>query len=228
MASKRPNNFRHIGFYFKKKKADSANGVNNQPDAKPNSSDDVTNKSHVTKNCSDRVAKQSSPLPNADAAPSTSPSTTFQDEQSSVSNAADTNQHGKNSVLSLSKEDVIKMIEDQFPNAVVHDYYLCNSKYCTDISANEATRLNGEKKKFLHTWIQDKENVWLCLIEGSGMFCLLCKKHQTQCERNKDEETFIQVACTRLKLQSINRHNCSHCHKSSIQNEQLQRVSFFH
>ena len=40
------------------------------------------------------------------------------------------------------------MIEDQFPNAVVHNYYLCNSKYCTDISANEATRLKGEKKNF--------------------------------------------------------------------------------
>ena len=61
------------------------------------------------------------------------------------------------------------------------------------------------------------------------MFCLLCKKHQTQCERNKDEETFIQVpSCTRLKLQSTNRHSCSHHHKSSIQNEQLQRVWFFH
>ena len=57
------------------------------------------------------------------------------------------------------------------------------------------------------------------------MFCLLCKKHQTQCEGNKDEETFIQVVCTRLKLQSVNLHNCSH---RSIQNEQLQRVSFFH
>ena len=65
MASKRPNNSRDIGFYFKKKKTDSANGVNNQPDATPNSSDDVTNESHVTKNCSDRVATQSSPLPNA-------------------------------------------------------------------------------------------------------------------------------------------------------------------
>ena len=60
------------------------------------------------------------------------------------------------------------------------------------------------------------------------MFCLLCKKHQTQYERNEDEETFTQVACKRLKLQSINRHNCSHRHKSSIQTEQLQRVSFFH
>ena len=224
MAFKLPYNSRNIGFYFKKKKTDSASGVNNQPDATPNSSD-VTNESHVTKYCSDRAAKQSSTLPDANAAPSTSsPSTTFQDEQSSVSNAADTNQHEKSSVLSLSKEDVIKMIEDQFPNAVVHNYYLCNSKYCTDISANEATRLKGEKKKFLHTWMQDKENAWLCFIEGSSMFCLLCKKRQTQCERNKDEETFIQVACTRLKLQSTNRHNCSHRHKSIIQNEQLQRV----
>ena len=151
MASKCPNNSRDIEFYFKKK-TDSANSVNNQPDATPNSSDDVTNESHVTKNCSDRVVKQLLPLPNA---PSTSsPSTTFQDEQSSVSNAADTNQHGKSSVLSLSKEDVIKMIEDQFPDAVVHNYYLCNSKYCTDISANEAIRLKGEKKKFLHTIIR--------------------------------------------------------------------------
>ena len=102
------------------------------------------------------------------------------------------------------------MIEYQFLNAVVDNYHLCNSKYCADTSPNEATRLKREKKKFLHTWIQDKENVWLCFIEGSGMFCLLRKKHQTQCEHNKDEETFIQVACTRLKLQSINHHNCSH------------------
>ena len=159
MASKPPNNSRDIGFYLKK--TDSANNVNNQPDATPNSSDDVTHESHVTKNCSDRVAKQLLPLPNANAALSTSsPSATFQDEQSSVvSNAAYTNQHGKSSVLSFSTEDVIKMIEDQFPYAVVHNYYLCNSKYCTGISANEATRLKGERKKFLHTWIQDKENV---------------------------------------------------------------------
>ena len=55
MASKCLNNSRDIGFYFKKKKTDSANGVNNQPDATPNSSDDVTNEPHVTKNCSNRV-----------------------------------------------------------------------------------------------------------------------------------------------------------------------------
>ena len=157
MASKRPNNSRDIGFYFKKKKTDSANGVNNQPDATPNSSDDVTNESHVTKNCSDRVAKQSSPLLNANAAPSTSsPCTTFQDEQSSVSNAADTNQHGKGSVLSLLKEDVIKMIEDQFPNALVHNYYLCNSKYCTDISANEAGHSAKRRKEKISTYLDTK------------------------------------------------------------------------
>ena len=69
--------------------------------------------------------------------------------------------------------------------------------------------------------------MYLCFIEGSSMFCLLCKKYQTQCERNKDEETFKLVACIRLKLQSINRHGCAYHHRSSIQNKQLQRVSFF-
>ena len=129
-----------MDFILKIIKADSASGVNNQPDATPNSPDDVTNESHITKNCSDRVAKQSLPPPNANAIPSTSSlSTTFPDEQSSVSNTTNTNQHGKSSVLSLSKEDVIKVIEDHFPNTVVHSYYLCNSKYCTGISANEAT-----------------------------------------------------------------------------------------
>ena len=60
---------------------------------------------------------------------------------------------------------------------MVHSYYTCPSKLCNSLRQEEIAGLKQHKKKYIHTWHQEKESWWLCFIEVEGMFCLLCKKH---------------------------------------------------
>lgn len=70
---------------------------------------------------------------------------------------------------------------------VVHSYYTCPSKLCNSLRHEEIARLKQQKKNYIHTWHQEKENWWLCFVEGEGMFCLLCKKHAIKTVQNKEE-----------------------------------------
>ena len=66
---------------------------------------------------------------------------------------------------------------------------------------------------------------WLVFKENEGMFCSLCKKHDTQ--RKTTEKHFNEIPAVRRKLESVRVHADSPQHKLAIQLELLQRGSRF-
>ena len=57
---------------------------------------------------------------------------------------------------------------------VVHSYYTCPSKLCSSLR-EEIARHKEQKKKYIHTWHQEKKNWWHCFVESEGMFCLYAR-----------------------------------------------------
>lgn len=111
---------------------------------------------------------------------------------------------------------------------VVHSYYTWPSKLCNSLRQEEIARLKQHKKKYIHTWHQEKANWWLCFVEGEGMFCLLCKKHAIKTVQNKEESAFTQTASMRLKYDTLKVHRDSDRHCKAVNQELLQRMSVFH
>ena len=95
--------------------------------------------------------------------------------------------------------DTAKMMKEiemlfAFPEeVVVHNFYKCTSDDCQHLTAQEQSRLKPSHDRFIHSWLFDKGlNVcrktglaWLVYQEGKGMFCFLCKKHNTENQQNK-------------------------------------------
>jgi len=111
---------------------------------------------------------------------------------------------------------------------VVHSYYTCPSKLCSSLREEEIARLQQQKKKYIHTWHQEKENRCLCFVESEGMFCLLCKKHALKTVQNKEESAFTQTASMRLKYDALKVHCGSDRHRKVASQELLQHMSVFH
>ncbi|CAH3107966.1 unnamed protein product, partial [Pocillopora meandrina] len=89
--------------------------------------------------------------------------------------------------------------------------------------------------KFKHEWLTDKSLAycsktgiwWLAYVEGKGMYCLLCRKHNTKNEQNKSK-VFSSDPAVRYRKSTITSHADSRQHLAAIEGEHLQRVSTFH
>ena len=123
----------------------------------------------------------------------------------------------------LSSDECKEWTEEYFPQKKVHNYFVCHN-LCSSISFQETERL--KPKTFLHEWIK-KNTWWLCFTEGEGMYCLICKKHDTKNLQNKSEK-FTECASDRYKLDAVNTHMKSDRHNAAIQAELISRVSYFH
>jgi hypothetical protein len=65
---------------------------------------------------------------------------------------------------------------------------------------------------------------WLAYMEGAGMFCLLCKKHNVFTSGINQYVT----GAKRFKRQAVDDHAKSANHKQAIAIEMTMRVSVFH
>ena len=65
---------------------------------------------------------------------------------------------------------------------------------------------------FRRGWLKGREN-WLKFVDGMGMFCELCIKHD---KRSFNRQTWNTVPCTRFRLQSITMHERCTAHRDSI------------
>ena len=147
---------------------------------------------------------------------------------SSTQGTATASQPSRPCEVLLSAKDCKDLITQFFgTNKVVHTYYTCPSKLCNSFRHEEIARLK-QQKKYIHTWHQEKENWWLCFVEGEGMFCLLCKKHAIKTVQNKEESAFTQTASMRLKYDALKVHRDSDRHRKAVSQELLQRMSVFH
>jgi hypothetical protein len=106
---------------------------------------------------------------------------------------------------------------------------------CSAISKDEIERIKQEKKKdrFQHEWLfrkaikcEETGIWWAVYIEGEGMYCLLCRKHQSKSTQNKSE-TFATEPSTRFKWNALTDHLNAVKHQTTVANELLNRVSHF-
>ena len=67
---------------------------------------------------------------------------------------------------------------------------------------------------------------WLICKEGQGMFCLLCRKHDTSNNQNKSKKYNVEPA-VRFKRKAVEDHANSQQHTAAITAELLSRVSTF-
>ena len=128
----------------------------------------------------------------------------------------------------------------------IDTYYTCKEKDCHSLSDpsggafkfNKASTASGSRiHKFQHGWMfQRSENHdvyepstgvwWLAFQENVGMFCLLCRLHDTCTKRNKDYTWNIKP-CVRMITQAIQLHFNSDMHCSAIEKEHLKQISPF-
>ena len=73
------------------------------------------------------------------------------------------------------------------------------------------------------SFCQQSAMIWLVNIEGEGLYCLLCKKHQTSNSQNKDVK-FTVKPCVRIKEQSRKSHLECSAHKRAVSGELLNRL----
>ena len=117
-----------------------------------------------------------------------------------------------------------------------HSFYTCQGSRCSSVTQTEMNRLRAtsQKDRFQHQWILDKKLSfckktglnWLVYIEGRGMFCLLCRKHDATNLQNKSKK-FNTEPAVRFKRKSVEEHSTSQQHKAAVTAELLSRVSVF-
>ena len=149
---------------------------------------------------------------------------------SSAQATAMASQPSRSCEVLLSAKECEDLIAQFFgTNKVVHSYYTCPSKLCnSSLRQEEIARLKQQKKKYIHTWCQEREHWWLCFSGGEGMFCLLRNKHAIKTVQNKEESAFTQTASMQLKYDALKVHRDSDRHRKAVSQELLQRMSVFH
>ncbi|XP_071122736.1 zinc finger protein 862-like [Mytilus edulis] len=128
----------------------------------------------------------------------------------------------------------ISSLLEMFPGKRVHQYDLCKIKMCTNISKDEIQHQAKKAYKFQHDWLSkqkkaycEKTSIWWGMyVEEEGIFCFLCKKHDTINPQNKSK-TFNKEPSTRFRPETFNDHLKTTQHQNAITTEMYQRVSCF-
>lgn len=146
----------------------------------------------------------------------------------------------------LTIEQGRQLLHEYFDQTSIHSYYTCDHT-CRDISEQERQRLRdsktsqirSEKQKkrsieiFRHQWLTDRKSSycersgvwWLIYVEGEGMYCLLCRIHNSKNKFNK-QSVFNQVPSTNsCKHSAITEHGKNGIHLDTIPCELARRNS---
>ena len=133
-----------------------------------------------------------------------------------------------------------EMLEDLFPGekSRVHHHDICDAG-CTfsreEISRQlEANKGKKKEKLFNHAWLCKADIAycagsgywWSVFVEGEGVYCILCKKHNVHSTQNKQEK-FSAEPSVRFKSSALLGHLNSRTHNEVIQLEHTQRGSTF-
>ena len=133
-----------------------------------------------------------------------------------------------------------QLLEDLFPGekSRIHHHDVCDAG-CT-FSREEISRqneVNKEKKKekvFNHSWLCKSDIAycaasgywWPVFVEGKGVYCILCRKHNAHSTQNKQEK-FASEPSVRFKTSAMSGHLKSKTHSEVVELEQTQRGSIF-
>ena len=115
----------------------------------------------------------------------------------------------KNAVL----EEIRKIFPAGASNLHDHNYYTCGEQNCNKLSEAEVLRFlsNRTWERFVHSWLGDESLsfcqttgiFWLVYEEGQGMYCFLCKKHNTENAKNKSIRSTIPLQVFILRNQHL-------------------------
>ena len=138
---------------------------------------------------------------------------------------------------SLPQEAHKILIDQQFPGIdilKIYNYSLCSSCGCSSFSAEERKRQSNLKETFDHAWLNNS-NLSYCIatrlwdfifIEGDGLYCMLCKKHDMKNPRNKST-VFSQESSKRFRKGTLTDHLKYKNRQDAKSSEVLNRVSAF-
>lgn len=145
---------------------------------------------------------------------------------------------GSSSQASSSSSQVkshsISEVTDLFPEKHVHHHDICETK-CFESSKSFCLTEKENKKtyKLQHSWLENKKmsycettNLWWAIFsEGEGLYCYLCRKHDTMNTQNKTKD--FQQRSKRIRPEAFADHCKTVQHHNAISSEMLQKVSFF-
>ena len=142
--------------------------------------------------------------------------------------------NAKAAVKPVSVNDVKPFSESSFADSShLHSFCFCQEERCPDISKTEHDRIKT-RDRFQHHWILEKKLSyckktgfnWLVFEEGKGMFCILCRKHNTHNPQNKTKK-FNTDASVRYKWKAVEEHASTDQHFAAVEAELMNRVLTF-
>ena len=115
-----------------------------------------------------------------------------------------------------------------------HQRDFCKKAGCCNVTNNEATKIAKQTYKFQYSRLNKRsmsfcvttEMWWPVYVEGEGLICLLCKKHDTSNPQNKSK-AFNKEPCKRFRPEEFEDHCHTSQHMNAVSAEMLQRVSVF-
>ena len=118
------------------------------------------------------------------------------------------------------------------PEEKVHHHDICIN--CSSLTRNEEERQKALKYRFQHSWLSDKKSFcektdvwWAVYVEGRGLYCLLCSKHDTSNVQNK-KKIFNEEPSTRFRPEALSDHVVNLLHSSIKTLSPLSCASEFH
>ena len=121
----------------------------------------------------------------------------------------------------------------------IHNYYICKRLNCNDISSEEKQKMTKDNK-FQHRWLFDPAlgqcphtGIWtLIFVEGQGMFCGLCRMHDTS-QPTTGLKIWNSKPNVRCRQETIRLHYISPSdtqktmHNAAVTTEKIKKGSYF-
>lgn len=157
------------------------------------STDEGTTTNRTTENSTvNEASKSTTPIPNEETMSDLTMETVKETSTSTISREKD----ASTKASPVTEDEIRKFINHSFPvDAKVHSFYGCQAEKCATLSKDEQQRMKT-KDRFQHQWIFDTTLSycnktgyhWLLFQEGEGMFCILCRQHDTVNPQNKSKK----------------------------------------
>ncbi|XP_078346379.1 zinc finger protein 862-like [Oculina patagonica] len=175
--------------------------------------------------------------PNISTEGNTVPSPNSKESVADVVKSKETNERSQTSNGVCDHDSVLNLFSR---SEIVHNYYTCNKSNCFGLTEKEQERNAALKRdRFKHQWVSDRNlaydsctGIWWLIYkeeadsEKGGMFCLLCKKHNTANTKN-NSKVYNLIPAQRLKTDALKDHAKSAQHAAAVEAEMLSRVSVF-
>ncbi|XP_078090636.1 uncharacterized protein LOC144507343 [Mustelus asterias] len=124
-------------------------------------------------------------------------------------------------------EAAFREVFTQYDSAQAHAHYKCQRLGCERVQPDCR---RGDK--FVHKWLSDRDLTyceqtgvyWLLYEESQGMFCYLCRRHDTQNKQNKTK-VFNGTPAVRYKKSALQVHAESQQHAAAVHAELAGRMS---